>query len=89
MEYQYPISYDWTTEETVAVIHFFESVERAYEKGIDRQQLMDAYREFKQIVPSKAEEKQICKEFEESSGYSTYRVVKKAKEAENEDRIKI
>lgn len=89
MEYQYPISYDWSTEETVAVIHFFESIEKAYEKGINRSDLMEAYRKFKQIVPSKAEEKQILKEFEESSGYSSYHAVKKAKDAESEDWIKL
>lgn len=81
MDYQYPISLDWNTEEIVDVIHFFECVEKAYEKGIERKQLMDAYRRFKEIVPSKAEEKTICQEFEEVSGYSSYRVVKSAKDS--------
>jgi uncharacterized protein YktA (UPF0223 family) len=82
MDYQYPISLDWSTEETVDVINFFECIEKAYEKGIDRIQLMNAYRRFKEIVPSKAEEKTIGNEFEEVSGYSTYRVIKKAKTSE-------
>lgn len=89
MEYQYPIDHHWTTEEIVDVIHFFEKIEAAYEKGIERELLMAAYRRFKEIVPSKAEEKKICGEFEETSGYSSYRVIKKAKESEQGTKIKM
>lgn len=81
MEYQYPIDYHWSTEEVVDVIKFFEAIENAFEKGIDREVLMNAYRRFKEIVPSKAEEKTLCGEFEESSGYSAYRVIRKAKDS--------
>lgn len=87
MEYQYPIDYSWSTEEIVDVIHFFEAVELAYEKGIKREKLMAEYRRFKEIVPSKAEEKKLCSEFEETSGYSAYRAVKKAKESADDERI--
>jgi len=87
MEYQYPIDYSWTTEEIVDVIKFFETVEQAYEKGINRDEIMKTYRRFKEIVPSKAEEKTICNEFEEISGYSSYRTVKKAKESSAGERI--
>lgn len=89
MEYQYPIDYHWSTEEIVDVIKFFEYVEAAYEKGIDREALMAAYRRFKEIVPSKAEEKKICGEFEEMSGYSSYRTIKKAKESKAGERIRM
>jgi uncharacterized protein YktA (UPF0223 family) len=89
MEYQYPIDYHWTTEEIVDVIKFYEAVEKAYEKGINRDELMNSYRRFKEIVPSKAEEKTLCGEFEEMSGYSAYRAIKKAKEATPEDKIVI
>ncbi|MEH7093238.1 UPF0223 family protein [Neobacillus vireti] len=87
MEYQYPIDYSWSTEEIVDVIKFFESIERAYEKGIERDEVMMAYRRFKEIVPSKAQEKTLCGEFEEISGYSSYRTIKKAKEASAGDKI--
>jgi uncharacterized protein YktA (UPF0223 family) len=87
MEYQYPIDYSWSTEEIVDVIKFFESIEKAYEKGIERDEVMKAYRRFKEIVPSKAEEKTLCGEFEEISGYSSYRTIKKAKEASTGDKI--
>jgi uncharacterized protein YktA (UPF0223 family) len=87
MEYQYPIDYNWTTDETITVIHFFEAIEKAYEKGIGRDELMAVYRQFKEIVPSIAEEKKLCGEFEEMSGYSSYRTIKKAKEAGSGDKI--
>ncbi|WP_421384372.1 UPF0223 family protein [Bacillus salacetis] len=84
MEYQYPFSLDWSTDEVIDVVAFFQSVEKAYEKGIEREKLMSAYRRFKEIVPGKADEKRICNEFEESSGYSSYRAVKKLKESDRE-----
>ncbi|MBU7591962.1 UPF0223 family protein [Metabacillus halosaccharovorans] len=88
MDYQYPISLDWSTEEIVDVIKFFECIEKAYEKGIERNELLTVYRRFKEIVPSKAEEKTICNEFEEVSGYSSYRIIKKAKDS-NEHTIRM
>jgi len=87
VEYQYPIDYNWSTDEIVDVIKFFEAIEKAYEKGIARDEVMSDYRRFKEIVPSIAEEKKICGEFEEISGYSSYRTIKKAKEASSGDRI--
>ncbi|MBD1380911.1 UPF0223 family protein [Metabacillus arenae] len=89
MEYQYPISHEWSTEEIIDVIRFYEHIEKAYEKGIVRKHLMTAYRRFKEIVPSKSEEKQLCHEFEELSSYSPYRTVQKAKAAQDGDLIKM
>lgn len=78
MAYNYPLRSDWKTDEIVKVIAFYDVVERAYESSIGRTELMDAYRVFKEIVPSKSEEKTLFKEFEEASGYGSYQVVKKA-----------
>lgn len=89
MEYSYPFSTDWTTEEVIDVIKFFEAIENTYEKGINKEELMTAYRRFKEIVPSKAEEKKLCNEFEEVSGYSPYHAVQKMKAAEDGGRIKM
>ncbi len=89
MEYQYPIDYDWSTAEIIDVIHFFEAVENAYEKGIEREQMLAIYRRFKEIVPSKAEEKKLCGEFEEMSGYSSYKTMKKVKESESGEIIRM
>ncbi|PPA72493.1 UPF0223 family protein [Jeotgalibacillus proteolyticus] len=89
MEYQYPISIDWSTEEIIDVMKFFEMVEKAYGSSVDREEFMKTYKRFKEIVPSKSEEKTIDKEFEENSGFSTYRVVKKAKNTEPNERFSI
>ncbi|WP_342509174.1 UPF0223 family protein [Sporosarcina sp. FSL K6-2383] len=88
MDYNYPIRHDWSTAEMITVVAFFEAVEKAYETGILKEQLMDAYRGFKKVVPSMAEEKTLDKEFEEASGYVSFRVVKAAKGALGGEMIK-
>ncbi|MEW9501456.1 UPF0223 family protein [Jeotgalibacillus marinus] len=87
MEYQYPISIDWSTEETIDVMKFFDIVERAYEKSVPREEFMAVYKRYKEIVPSKSEEKTIDREFQDVSGLSTYQVVKKAKSKETNERL--
>jgi uncharacterized protein YktA (UPF0223 family) len=88
MDYSYPILHDWTTEEIINVAAFYDAVEKAYESGVAREVLMVAYRKFKEVVPSMAEEKTLFKEFEDASGYSSYRVVKAAKEGKDGETIK-
>ena len=72
----------------LTVIAMFRAVEDAYEVAIDRDKILDCYRAFKQVVPSKAEEKQLGREFEKNSGYVLYRVVKAAQES-TDKRIKM
>lgn len=78
--YSYPLDFSWSTEEISSVLSFLNKVEEAYEKGVDAGQILDSYRRYKEVVRSKGQERQIGKEFEEVSGYSTYRVVKAAQE---------
>lgn len=78
--YSYPLDFSWSTEEISSVLSFLNQVELAYEKGADAGQVLTAYRAFKEVVPSKAREKQIDRDFEDVSGYSSYRVVKAAQE---------
>lgn len=89
MKYSYPIDESWTTDEIVDVVNFFAQIEKAYEKGVYREDVILAYQRFKQIVPSKSEEKQLDKEFEKHSGYSAYRVIKRAREMEGNEKIKM
>ncbi|PLS16528.1 hypothetical protein CVD28_15700 [Bacillus sp. M6-12] len=89
MEYQYPIDYDWSTEETVDVIQFYECIEKAYEQKISKNELMEAYRRFKKVVPGKADEKKLTDEFEEISGYSAYLAIKKAKDSDDGEMISL
>lgn len=80
MEYEYPLRNDWSTEEIIKVIHFYESIEKAYEGSIKKETMKEAYRQFKEIVPSKSEEKTLFKEFGKTSGYQSYEVIKALKE---------
>ena len=60
LEYQYPFSYDWSTEEVIDVVAFFQTVEKAYEKGMTKNEFMHAYRRFKEIVPGKQMKRSIA-----------------------------
>lgn len=81
MTYSYPLSHEWSTDEIVNVVKFFEGIELAYEKGIKREDLMERYRLFKQVAPSMSEEKTLFREFEKESGYAAYPAMKEAKAA--------
>jgi uncharacterized protein YktA (UPF0223 family) len=88
MDYSYPFSTDWSTQEIVDVVVFFEGIEKAYEKGIKREDMMAKYRRFKEIVPSIAEEKKYFREFEEESGYASFPIIKRTKEGSDGEIIK-
>ncbi len=79
MSYHYPIDPSWSTEETIIVVEFLVLIEKAYQSSVPRSALLDHYREFKKVVPSKSEEKTIGNTFEKSTGYSLYRTIQKAK----------
>lgn len=80
MESKLPISLDWSTEEVVDVIQFFEMIEKAHHSQVDREKLLAHYRRFKEIVPSKSEEKQLFKQYDEELGLSCFHIIKKARE---------
>lgn len=76
--YSYPLDLSWSTDEITAVLSFLNQVENAYESKVDAQKLLKCYADFKIVVKSKAQEKQIDRDFEKSSGYSTYKAVQAA-----------
>lgn len=78
MDINIPISLDWTKEEVIDVVQFFQGVEDAYGKGVDRKHMVNLYKRFKEVVPSKSEEKQLFRDFDEQSNYTCYAVVKEA-----------
>ncbi|WP_026674441.1 UPF0223 family protein [Alkalihalobacterium bogoriense] len=84
-----PISLDWSKEEVMDVVAFFQGVEKAYNEGVEREELLRLYRRFKEIVPSKSEEKQLCKQFDEEAKVSCFRAVKAAKEKASDLKIKM
>lgn len=86
--YQYPLDLDWSYEEMLKVVDLWQALEDAYEKGIDRQTFLKKYQDFKTVVKSIGQERQLGREFENSSGYSLYRTVKAAK-ANSTKRLKM
>lgn len=80
--YDYPLDPDWSTEEIIDVIALYNAVEKAYEEGIDSKEFMEAYRKFTSIADSKSVQKQLDRAFEQTSGYSIYKVFKRAQEEE-------
>ena len=78
-QYSYPLDLSWSTEELASVL-LFNDVEAAYEGKVEAKKLLDSYKGFKAVVPSKSEEKRLGREFETVSGYSLYRAVQTAKE---------
>ena len=80
--YSYPLDPSWSTEEITTVLHFLSQVEKAYESKVDRDQLLEAYKAFKTVVPGKASEKHLDKAFEDSSAFKTYQAVRAAKAKE-------
>lgn len=89
MNYSYPIDETWTTKEIIDVVNYYSLIEKAYEKGIEKRDLVAAYNRYKEIVPSKSEEKKLDKQFEKQSGYVPFRVIKKAKELSAKDKVKM
>lgn len=87
ISYQYPIEEHWSRQEIIDVVNFYSMVEKAYESKVNPEDLLLAYNRFKQIVPSKSEEKQLCSSFEKQSGYSCYQTIKKAKNLEGGTRL--
>ena len=71
MEYQYPLDLDWTNDEMMKVIHFFNKIENYYEASVKGDEVLNAY-------------KQIFKEFENKSGYNSYKVVQEIKKNPNQ-----
>ena len=84
-EYSYPLDEDWSTEEIVSVVEFFEAVETGYEEGVGAGQLKAHYKSFKRVVPTKSEEKTLFKEFKERSGFETFTLTRQLKDSEDGD----
>ncbi|WP_280769131.1 UPF0223 family protein [Salipaludibacillus daqingensis] len=77
-----PMSIDWSKDEIIDVVHFYEAIDQTYGKGVDRDKLLSIYQKFKKVVPSKSEEKQHFKDYQSQTDQSPYHVVKKARESD-------
>ena len=87
--YSYPLNEAWTENDIVTVIDLYNAVETAYESGIKRDEFLQKYRSFQQVVPMKMEQKRLDKEFEFQSGYSIYQVFKQCQRAKNSEKFRI
>lgn len=84
----YPIDHSWSVGEIEKVAALFNLVADDYEVGINPAKFQQAYHEFKEVVPTKAQEKQLGREFFQQSGYQLYDVVK-ATRSSNQKRLKL
>ena len=74
--YSYPLDLSWSAAEMTTVLSFFNQVEAYYESKVEVNQFLESYRAFKEVVPSKMQEKQLGRDFEKVSSYSLYQAVK-------------
>lgn len=81
--YEYPIELDWSKEEMIVVIELLNIVEQAYEDGVFARDILEKYASYKKYFKAKKEEKILNRKFEEVSGYSLYKVIKKANDLES------
>lgn len=77
--FNYPFLPGWSTDDIIKVSRLYTLVSDAYEKNVNREQLLAAYDDFKTVVPSKSEEKQLDRSFGQVSDYSIYRTVQTAR----------
>lgn len=84
----YPIDPSWSVGEIEKVAALFNLVADAYEVGISPMKFQQAYHDFKEVVPTKAQEKQLGREFYQQSGYQLYDVVK-ATRSSKQKRLKL
>lgn len=87
--YSYPLNSDWNQDDIVKVIALYNAVETAYEHGIKREDFLQKYRAFQQVVPMKMEQKRLDKDFEFESGYSIYQVFKQSQKTKNNGKVRI
>lgn len=73
--YTYPLNELWNSNELMKVINLYTALEEVYEKGLKKEAFEKAYLDFKTVVKSIGEEKQLGKAFFKESGYDLYPVV--------------
>ncbi|WP_100665951.1 UPF0223 family protein [Leuconostoc citreum] len=86
--YTLPIDSNWTIDDIVTVSTFVDKVLQVYENGVLKVTLLAQYDKFRQVIPSKSEQKQFDRNFEQQTGFSIYRTIKLA-QATTKDRIKV
>lgn len=79
-DYQLPIDGNWDVQDMVAVSNLVDAILQVYEGGCDRNLLLENYRQFCEVIPSKSEQKKFDRDFEEQTGRSIYQTMKLTKD---------
>lgn len=66
-EYSYPLDYDWSTEEILHVMSFYQAVEIGYEEGVLAGKFEEAYNDFKKLCRQNLKRKHFLKNMKKSA----------------------
>jgi len=70
------IDYDlFTTDEIVKIFNFYALIEESAHKNINRELIINAYKEYKTIINNQSLQKKYDKNFEKVSGISIYKKI--------------
>lgn len=76
-EIDYQIDYDlFKVEEIVKIINFFKLIEKNKHHKVSKEELINAYHEYQNILNNKSLEKQYDKMLEKQIGVSIYQTMK-------------
>ncbi|MBQ8293029.1 MAG: UPF0223 family protein [Bacilli bacterium] len=79
-EIDYQIDYDlFKVEEIVKIINFFKLIERNKHHKISKEELINSYNEYRNILNNKSLEKQYDKMLQKQIGVSIYQTMKDLK----------
>ena len=75
-QYDFEIDYDlFNTEEIVKIFNFFGLILKNAKHPVNKKELLDSYREYRNILNNKTLEKQYDKNFEKKTGISIYKTI--------------
>lgn len=76
--YTYPIDFDiYTEREAIILVEFLALIEDANEGKVIPGKLKKLHKKYRSIINSVSTEKQMARDFEEISGYSIFKTLKK------------
>ncbi len=75
-QYDFEIDYDlFNTEEIVKIFNFFGLILKNAKHPVSKKELLESYREYRNILNNKTLEKQYDKNFEKKTGISIYKTI--------------
>lgn len=76
----FDIDYDmFTTDEIIKIYNFYNLMIKHHKKPMNKDKVLTAYREYKNIINNISLEKKYNKEFEKCTGISIYQEISKLK----------